>query len=383
MPSRDNELLIDLVRGITALLVLVAHVLGLLADPLLGADRALWPAGWQLLIATLGNGRFWVRIFFFISGFCIHQSISRSLERGGFDLRHYAIARITRIYPLFLIGLALAVTAWWVGGSVVFPVKEMLASLFMAQHFTGSFPSFAPSWSLTDEAVYYAAWPLAILCCKGRPRMALHRSTVLTLLVTLVTVAIWKIWFGGDQSHWLITVWVISGLFVVWLAGAGLAIYWQPVQTWVTRRKWFIGIAWVLAVYLVEGALTYYQARSWTFMLADYLAIPGFAILVAGGHYCRLSAFPGWTAVARWMGVFSYPCYLLHLPVFELLQGLMKPFAQPAHPLLPLLLVLAVTLLFIATAGIALERYFMRCRARLMKSFVRIPEGGSAVVAAS
>ena len=368
MLSRDSELAIDLCRGITALLVMIGHVLGPVVEPFLGLDYNTWPRAWQVLGFTLGGGRFWVRFFFVISGFCIHLSISRSIEKGGFSLRSYIIARLTRIYPVFLVGLALAVANWWLFSPVgAFPAKELVASLAMLQQFIGTFPAFAPSWSLTSEVCYYAVWPLALLACGLHQRTTLRVCAGLALLVTLLIVAVWKLRFGGDKEHWLIPFWSISGLFFVWLGGAWLAIEWKTIQSWITPRLLNFGLLWVLVIYLAEGALAYYQARSWPYMVADYLAIPGFVMVIAGGHLWRLSSSPRWTALARWMGTFSYPCYLLHVVVFEMARATVKWLALPIHPFLQALLALALTLTLIVTFGMGLERTVMSWRSGFLK----------------
>ena len=68
-------------------------------------------------------------------------------------------SRITRLYPLFLIGLALAVVAWSQGLDFAVdevnakPWRQLGASLFNLR-FTTPFPAFGPSWSLSCEVLY-------------------------------------------------------------------------------------------------------------------------------------------------------------------------------------------------------------------------------------
>jgi len=177
--DKDGEMLIDALRGIAALMVLFCHAFELACSEIHGWDPDKASGMWRFARASLGNGDFWVWCFFVISGLCIHRSISRTIREESFSWQRYALARVTRIYPLFLVGLALAMVPWLMGLEFAndgtpnsAPWPQLGATLLNLQIFTATFPNFGPSWSITCEVVYYALWPLALIQMRGQATRA-------------------------------------------------------------------------------------------------------------------------------------------------------------------------------------------------------------------
>ena len=384
MKQRHSELAIDLYRGIAALMVVLAHAITMALHATRGPDSESYPFLERLTAATVGSGVFWVWGFFVISGFCIHQSIERDRVRGAFDSRRYAIARLTRIYPLFLIGLLLAVAGWWITGGddqpgSAFPLKSLLGTLMLAQQFTGDFPGFDPAWSLGNEVAYYALWPLALMLFRWQSQRAMVGAMVLAIAFTAVVVIVWKLGLNGDSKHWLIPVWCISALFVPWLIGAALAVFWDSVKTRVSPQLALGCLAWMLVIYAAQATIHYTHGRAFAYLLAAYAAAPGFALLMAGGHWLRLGDSPVWTARAAWLGTLSYPCYILHKPMMHVIEYAVMPhLPEPirTQPVLHTLVLLLPALLFVSTVGIALENVLMAWRGRIMKC-LRSPAASS------
>ena len=196
--ARDTELGIDLLRGIAAVLVLVSHGIGNALKVEHGDVIASYPPLAKLLASTIGYGAFSVWGFFVISGFCIQQSVERTLARGHFDAWGYGKARVTRIYPLFLLGLSLAVAGWFLTDAYghpgeAFPMKRLLSNAA----FVDLFPAFVPSWSLTNEMFYYLAWPVGLALCGWRQKAAMKGLAVVSMAVVAVVFVVWKRWYGG------------------------------------------------------------------------------------------------------------------------------------------------------------------------------------------
>jgi peptidoglycan/LPS O-acetylase OafA/YrhL len=105
-------------------------------------------------------------------------------------------------------------------------------------------------------------------------------------------------------------------------------------------------------------------------MLAAYASAPGFALLMAGGHWLRLGDSAAWFTRAAWLGTLSYPCYILHMPVLHLIEyGVMPhlPHAVRTQPVLHLMVLVLPTVLVVSTLGVALEQGIMRWRSRVLK----------------
>ena len=357
-------------------MVLLAHAVTLSVQTIHGNDSAaisFWP---RLLVATVGSGVFWVWGFFVISGFCIHQSIGRERERASFSVYRYAWARLTRIYPLLLVGLVLAVVSWYLTSDTsdpgtTFPFKSLLGTVFLVQQFTGDFPGMDPAWSLGNEVLYYALWPLALRLCGWRSLRAVTIAGVMSVALSGGVVIVWKVKFGGDSAHWLVPVWCISALFVVWIVGAALAAGWQRIKPLMSARLAYVGVLWLVIIYGAQAGMHYFSGRAFGYMLAAYAAAPGFALLISCGHLVCLGDSVRWSAIASWMGALSYPCYILHMPLLNLMEYAvirLLPEAWRTQLISHLLIILVPSVMIVSILGVAAERSLMAWRSRFLRA---------------
>ena len=167
-PLSSNEK-IDICRGLFAFLVVGAHAVDI--------SWAIHPEvpgrfpGWlhNFLLYVVAAGVYWVIGFFAISGYCIQLSVERQIEGNAFPLRHYLLARLSRIVPLYYLALLLAVvierlmatarpSCWPQGVNV----NGLIAQLFIIQNLTWTYGSFAPSWSITNEMFYYLFYGVVV-----------------------------------------------------------------------------------------------------------------------------------------------------------------------------------------------------------------------------
>lgn len=372
--DKDTELLIDALRGIAALLVLFTHAFDLAVSDAYGWNYASNPEGWRWARASLGHGGFLVWCFFMISGVCIHQSISQSLARGQFNWKQYALARITRIYPLFLLGLGLALLAWafhedFGEGYNATPWREFAASLFSLQIFTTPFPAYETSWSLSCEMIYYAAWPIILFLMRGHVGRASAFSLISVLLVIGGIMVLWKVGHRLETSAFVEGAWTVAVLFPVWVCGAWLAANWGSDRLTISRRTWKMSI---LLCLLSEGlliVLKFKEYPAWAVHMAGWSSIPGLMLFLAGARHARLASWAKARPVCAWLGQFSYPCYILHMQLLLLLDHWVDHYAGDwvhRHPLWHTVLEFGVVLLLLAWLGPQLERLTMRWRASFL-----------------
>lgn len=379
--DQDSELMIDALRGIAAVMVLLSHCFDLAI-----ADKFGWryddaPEGWRFLRATVGHGGFWVWSFFMISGICIHRSILKGVQDGTFSWWKYGLARLTRIYPLFLLGLLLAVITWHLhedfGGApeVTMPWRQFLASLAGLHILTTSFPGFETSWSLSCELIYYAAWPVVLRMTRGVTSRAAFLSIAISLLGAAAILVAWKVFHRLEGSAFVDGVWTTLVLFPVWICGAWMAAHWQQGRLAVSRNFWLGSFFLCLLSELLLATLKYKQYPGWAVHLAGWSAIPGLMFLLSGGGHLRLSSWPAAQPVCRWLGRLSYPCYILHLQILLLLNHWVDQAAPESiiqRPLLHASLEFVLVLALLGVVGPWLESFFMHWRAGILtKAFPR------------
>lgn len=371
--DKDSELLLDALRGLAAFAVIFAHGFDLAAGSVFGWTPRTNSEGWRWARAVFGNGDWCVWCFFVISGICIHRSITRDVESGRFKWWRYGLARVTRLYPLFLTGLALAVAAWSLGLDFAVeevkaePWRELGASLLNLQVFTTPFPAFGPSWSLSCEVIYYAAWPALLFLMRGRAHMATIIAMIGSVVVLSGIVMLWQLKPERGSSALLQGLWTTTALFPLWVTGAAMSSHWEAFTALITRKVWFIGIVLWLIGAVISSVLKYSHSAGFRMDLAAWYSLPGLAILLAGGRHLALASRPRAAPVCRWLSQFSYPCYILHMPLLLLVHhGLGHLAALKGRAFLHAGVSFTIVLTLLAVIGPALERFFMAWRFRVL-----------------
>ena len=377
--DKDSELMLDALRGIAALIVLFTHGFDLAVAQAFGWDPLTNPAEWRWARAIFGNGDWCVWCFFVISGICIHRSIARGVQTGSFRWGRYALARITRLYPLFLLGLLLAVAAWRqgldFGASEVkaAPWRELGASLLNLQIFTTAFPAFSPSWSLSCEVLYYVAWPLLLMLAGGKTGRATLFASAATLGTLAMILVLWRVSSKAQSSTAVEGLWVVTALFPLWFIGAWMSGRWESLTASITRGRWMLGIVLFAASAIVSIVLKHQHCHGAWYNLAALSSLPGLVLMLGGARHLGLSRKKV-EPLCRWLSQFSYPCYILHVPLLLLANraaGLLMPKITAEHPFLRVSLSLGVVLALLAAFGPALERFFMAWRSRVLSGETR------------
>ena len=171
---------IDVLRGLSILAVIILHInLRLRIAKTFGQH---WPS---FLVSDIGwNGRYGVIVFFAISGFLITTMCLRrwnSLE--NISLKQFYILRFARIAPMLLALLAV-LSVLHLSGVPYFTIRPqvstlpraLVAALTFHVNWLEAAHGYLPAnwdvlWSLSNEEVFYLAFPL--ICLLTRRRAAL------------------------------------------------------------------------------------------------------------------------------------------------------------------------------------------------------------------
>lgn len=171
---------IDSLRLLAALLVLVQHIF---------ESRAGLAKTWLIPLAPGVAG---VAIFFFISGYVIPMA-----ARNGLDVREFLIRRVFRIYPLYLVTLALMALA----GATQFvpflrfisdaPLSLWIPNLLLIAEYVQVRAFLGVSWTLAVELVWYALFAASIVAFGKRAADRLDMFVPMTLVaMALASLAI-------------------------------------------------------------------------------------------------------------------------------------------------------------------------------------------------
>lgn len=324
MKHRDG--ILDLVRGLSATLVMLGHLRALIL-----LDYAeltvLGPLGKAFYFAT-GLGHQAVMVFFVLSGYFVGGSVLSGLGKGSFTWRGYGTARLTRLWMVLLPALLLTLGIdllgqQWNPGAYAGGLHERFMSgptrAVPAAHdwvtFLGNlgfvqtvsvpvYGSNGPLWSLANEFWYYVMFPLVAVAAA---RFSGVRGRVLAVFqMLLFAVLIW----------WLPAELLMGGL--IWLLGAG--VWWLVWKTGGREQGagarvigWCRGWPWRLAGgVLFFGTLAASKTDHW-------LGSDGAVGLVFAAWMLALAGawrFPTWlNRSVTGLSEISYTLYVVHFPL--------------------------------------------------------------------
>jgi len=303
--------LLDLFRGLAAVLVLVEHWRNMLfVDYSQLEHRHLFM---MLPYIVSGAGHQAVIIFFILSGYLISGTIFRSLRSQRWSWASYLTHRLVRLWVVLLPGLALCAVwdflaihlrlapALYAGlvdnheipnVTATLTLKNLIGNVFFLQ--TIAVPVFGSDqalWSLANEFWYYLLFPLVLLSFRRRTPN-LERGLYVVIFIGVA---------------WLVKGSILA-LFPVWLLGVLLARVKPPLLTSKVRNGMlicYIPMVFILAkVHLHSPLLDDYLFATLTF-----IAI--WVLLADTTYEPQNSTLNRWS---RELAKFSYTLYVVHMP---------------------------------------------------------------------
>jgi peptidoglycan/LPS O-acetylase OafA/YrhL len=280
------------------------------------------------------QGHLAVDFFFLLSGFILAYTYlaADGSARGG--KRAFWVARIARIYPLYLLGLLLGMEPYLVSGHRLFGVgTSAVASLFLLQAWIPSTLGWnQPAWSLSVEAFFYLLFPLLLPLAAHLSRRGLWRVVVgawavfaaIILVLYLLGLHYATLWWWGDFVRYnpLVSlpefiVGMTLGLLFVRSDGV------SGLHRWSDRglNRAIAVVATLLLALLLIASATRYSTGDLDSMAV--FALPFLATLIGllafgRGVISRALAHPR----MLWLGEISYGVYIVHWPVWFLLSAL-------------------------------------------------------------
>jgi peptidoglycan/LPS O-acetylase OafA/YrhL len=348
---------LDLIRGVSALAVMLGHVRGLFfVDFPFLTNKSL---ACRALYAVTGLGHQAVMIFFVLSGYFIGTSVIDSVNGQRWSWRAYLVNRLTRLqlvlFPALIlgaiwdqIGMRIPQAASIYYGSLYkyyvpsvalrSTVPVFFGNLFFLQSVVSPvFGSNGPLWSLSYEFWYYILFPAFMLAAAS---WAGIRNRIL-----YVGLAALLLWFIGPQ---------IGMYFLIWLAGPLVGRFHRSTELGPPRIQVLLSMA---AGLIFFGALAWSRTRQFSSAtLVDCLIGFCFALwLYALIHASRGDGSPAYAHAAKTLSGFSYTLYLTHFPALLFFRALLDPRGNWQPDLLHLLYGLGIALLMLTYAYVVAE----------------------------
>jgi peptidoglycan/LPS O-acetylase OafA/YrhL len=286
-----------------------------------GGDTPPWIA------SLFTSGYMGVTIFFVLSGFILAVTYAESLSRpSGSKLWNFAVARIARIMPLYLLVLAFVMLRktspipenWWM---------HLLALQPWSDNFGFAYALNGPGWSVGVELFLYAMFPLLILLygpllgsVRGGVLLALSAVTVLLLMVAYFQAV------GGADLPWIDPAsahrWIYRtpltrlGDFTLGMSAAAIFVH---LRRRGGTHRW-APVAAILSIAVMVGFMAT-PALLMTPISYDVLyAVPGTILILAlalAPHVGVARLLGSVILVA--LGELSFAFYLIHIPIGGLL----------------------------------------------------------------
>lgn len=324
-----------------------------------------------------------VTFFFVLSGFILAYNY-RAVDFAAVQAKpRFYRARFARIVPVFLLALAVHLP-WFVGWVLKTPQPlqslmasgAVLAPLGLHAWVPGAACSLdCPSWSISVEIVFYALFPILLpLVLRSPVRVAVATLGLWCALTALATI-LWNAYAAGvsliePEAGGLVPV--LLAQFIKYfplmhlpefVAGLLLFVLWQRIRLppWLLLIGFALAAAMLLAiVHAVPPALLHngLTAVAWA-----PLILAGAAM--RGGLLC--------TRPLIFLGRISFALYLLHIPVYAMLNTLDRMAlngALAAHPWLGIGLTSLAALVAATAAHVLVEK---PARRLILRGAWRIP----------
>ncbi len=344
---------LDGLRGLAAVAVVLLHVW-----MFSGAHQPWQPERVDTIVGSMGLA---VMLFFVLSGVLIATPWIRAAAPGADppSLRRYARRRAARIIPAYAVCvLAAFFLMRAIKHPLAIPASELPTFLLFAQNqfeaTTGHLNP--PLWSLSIEAAFYLAMPLAGLALIGALRRSGTRGALL-LCATLAAAGLaWNAMVLSRSEPATLAA-SLPTFLPIFACGIAAAVAAQRHQTTrLTRTALLLGGA---ALVIFDG-WWHADGTGWLGHVArDLPAGAGFAMIVlavAQGPAHLLGSAP-----LRRLGDYSYGVYLWHMPVIYVLRHQDR---WPDSPWRAYATVLAISIMLGAASWYLLERPVMNWAAR-------------------
>lgn len=318
--KNSNTLFLTGLRGYSALAVFLIHSGG-------GGVRSLGEWGNKLV----DFGKLGVISFFVLSAFTLSMSLDRTTK---FSYSHYLSRRFARIFPMYFVAILIF---WCLGGidyyQKMFGIKpydifDLLAHLSFLNLWDERYKStiIGVEWTVPIEMwVYFLIPPLFFFLRRADPKW----GWAIFLVAIVISV---------ENQHWLHSAlaahWAIEAYLYCFVAGIAAYSYWNEIYFSERIADILVAILLLLiAALCINGDYISYHWQTFLISLSPRLIYAGGAnpveqlltllviALMLALSQARYTRMPFENRVIVFIGNVSFPFYLLHFPIVQLLRN--------------------------------------------------------------
>ncbi len=258
-----------------------------------------------------------VSFFFMLSGFILAYSYQQRLSERTISARSFYVARIARIYPLHLLSLLVAIylTRFFEHINLQVLVDLGLNTFLLHSFMPGQEFGFnAVSWSLSDEAFFYALFPFIILAL---PRMSARTIGILCAGVASIIIATA---FVIQDSPWENWVMYINPVFRLFDFVLGILLYNLCTHLRLPQKPILYTGMEAGAILLVVASYSLAYFIPFSFRQSVWYWIP-MGLLIATFYFQRgkISQFLSHHIFVK-LGEISFAFYLFHYLTIQLMR---------------------------------------------------------------
>jgi len=316
--SSPSARLLDVVRGVAALLVVLGHSRDISAR-VSGLNHTGDSFFEMLLLVPSSFAVEAVAVFFVLSGYLVGGQVIRQNREGRFCWGEFLIKRLSRLWAVLIPGLFITYIAW-LAMTHLSPQSYTLATsstlpsalcnvLFLQESWCDSYLINSSLWSLSYEFWFYIIFTSLITALYAMFSQS-WTSVILNILVVFLSVAIF-----GTQVLLLIPAWLLG-------VGISLVVEKPNLIRDKIRSNAYTWLVSSLVLLIFSFLLSNYLHLDRT-MLTLTVSIPSALVILSItqiDHEIPLLRRP--IDIGANLGKWSFSIYVFHLPIVKVLLTL-------------------------------------------------------------
>lgn len=265
-----------------------------------------------------------VQLFFVLSGFVIYLSYREKIFFREISFANFMLLRVFRLYPIFLITICFSTIFIIFTGNINSLLKHFLIDVTLTRSWWGSLyiaftPINGPSWSVSTEIMFYIICFYLLMCLSKKWLIYSFLFFYIVWFFVLFTIN-GKV--SNEQYQWLYYINPYFRFCDFW-AGCICAIiflkYSDCISKLLAHNIFIASLLEIISITLLFGSQYFLPMYKYYWVIFFLTIFCGLTLIIFAFNVGMLSKlFSTWWMVL--LGESSYSLYLIHVPVFDILN---------------------------------------------------------------